>query len=514
MNARVFVVGGGPGDPELVTVRGAELLAAAEVVLHDAAIHPELLARAVSAQLLVSAPDPRENAHRAAIAVRAGKRVVRLVAGDPLFFSTADAEILALQSTGIDVEIVPGIPRALALGAYTGVPLTRSTDASPTVAFAAEVHESDLHDWEKLAGAMDLLVLQLPASRVAEAARSLLFYGRSGGTPVALVANPGTSRQRVSVCRLEDAGQEAMRLESGGAPLHVMIGEAVALREKLAWLERRPLFGKRVLVTRPKEQAQSASALLRDRGAEPVLIPTIRLHPPEDAEAFTRAVAAIGSYQWIAFTSANGVERTLAEVARQGKDARVFGGTKIAAIGPGTARTLERFGLRADVVASELRGEGLAEAMIARLSHEATADAIPGHRGAKPRVLLLRAKIAREVLPDALRAAGCEVDAVAAYETRAPEREVADALSAAFAEGGIDAVLFTSGSTVEQLCALLGERARDLLARARVVSIGPITTAAAEKRGIRVDATAAVSTLDGLMDATETALAAAPARPD
>ena len=252
-----------------------------------------------------------------------------------------------------------------------------------------------------------------------------------------------------------------------------------------------PLTGKRVLVTRTIEQAGATAALLRERGAEPVVVPTIEIHPPSDPLPLERAVAGLGrDYDCVAFTSANAVAETLREVLRQGRGAGAFSATKIAAIGPGTEAALAAHGLRADLEPHQFRGEGLAEEMLKRLA-------------AGARVLVPRAKEAREVLPDALRAAGMHVDVVTVYETRKPPQTTADHLAALLERGALDAVMFTSGSTVDNLCDLLGERTAALLTGVRVASIGPMTTAAAERRGLRVDATASEATVLRLVEALE-----------
>jgi uroporphyrinogen III methyltransferase/synthase len=251
------------------------------------------------------------------------------------------------------------------------------------------------------------------------------------------------------------------------------------------------LAGKRVLVTRTLEQAGSTASLLRERGAEPVLVPTIEIHPPTDSAPLARAVGALATaYDWVAFTSANAVSETVREVVRQGLNARAFGAVKVAAVGPGTAAALAAHGVHADLGPKEFRGEGLAQAMLKELA--------PGSR-----VLVPRAKEAREVLPNALRAAGMQVEVVTAYETRKPPPETVARLMALLEKGSLDAVMFTSGSTVDNLCDLLGERAESLLARVTVASIGPVTTAAAERRGVRVDATASEATVLGLVLALE-----------
>jgi uroporphyrinogen III methyltransferase / synthase len=258
----------------------------------------------------------------------------------------------------------------------------------------------------------------------------------------------------------------------------------------------RPLAGKRVLVARPVEQSSSTVEMLEERGAEAIVAPAITIHDPIDPEPMQRAVRELRTYGWAAFTSINGVERALREVERQGGGARAFDGVKIAVVGPKTAKGLDRLGLRPSVVADEHHGEGLARAMLEAMG------------GARPRVLIARAKDAREVLPETLRGAGCVVDVVPFYETRLPDAAMRAELAGRLAEGGIDAVLLTSASTVASLCETLGEAAPEVLKKTIVASIGPITSAAAATCGVRVDVTARVHTLVGLLEALEESLLA------
>jgi uroporphyrinogen III methyltransferase/synthase len=283
---------------------------------------------------------------------------------------------------------------------------------------------------------------------------------------------------------------EAVKAVFAGAPV---VGALEPGPEAMAWMEARPLFGKRVLVTRARDQASETAELLREQGAEPLLVPTIAIEPPTDPGPLRQALSSLraGGYSWVAFTSANGVERTFGELAAQGADARAFAPAKIAAIGPATARALERRGLRADVVAKEFRGEGLATAMLEALSGS----------GSGARVLLARAAKARDALPEALRAAGCEVDVVAAYETHPPPQAVADELAHDLRQGRVDAVAFTSSSTVDNLCDLLGSETTGLLARPRIAAIGPITRDTALGRGLRVDVVPAEYTVPALVAA-------------
>jgi uroporphyrinogen III methyltransferase/synthase len=437
MGARgvICFVGVGPGDPALRTQRATARIADADVVIESST--------AASVEALVAL-------------ARDGKRVARVVTGDPLESPLVAAQARAIVAAGVELEVVPGVG-------------TRSTAS----AFAG---------------------LLGPAARMTPDEVALAVATEPPGALVTLVMAAGTPAQKVTTVPAESAGARARELGAGD-----VIVASGAPEEALRWAERRPLFGKRVLVTRAREQAGSTAALLREAGAEPVVVPTIEIHAPSDPAPLEKAVAALRAhesvgahahpYAWIAFTSANGVERTWAAIVAAGGDARTFGGARLAAIGPATARALEQHGLRADVVAAEFRGEALAETMLATFG------------GGTPRVLLARAARARDVLPDALRQAGCEVDVVAVYETRPPPPEAIARLTRDLASGRIDVVTFTSSSTVENLCELLGAQAADLLAGPRIASIGPVTTATAEALGLRVDVTARQFTVPGLLEA-------------
>jgi uroporphyrinogen III methyltransferase/synthase len=422
----VAFVGIGPGDPALRTERASQRIAAADRIFEDD----------VPAATLVEL-------------ARAGQRVVRMVAGDPLESPAIVARAIAVATAGVAIEVVPGVGAGSAAAAFAGA----------------------------LGRAVRVPAAELPAALAREASDAI----------VTLVLHAGSPLQRVVVAPAALAAE----FDLEGADVIVAFG---APNDALRWAERRPLFGKRILVTRAKEQAGGTAALLRDCGAEPVVVPTIELHPPSDAAPLARALDALraGAYRWVAFTSANGVEHTWEALAAAGGDARAFGPARIGAIGPATARALERRGLRPDVVATEFRGELLAEAMLSAIRSEGQSA---------PRVLIARAAKARDVLPDALREAGCEVDVVAAYETRPPSPPAVEDLLRELEGGRLNAVTFTSSSTVENLCDLLGARASELLGRVRVASIGPITTATAAARGLRVDVTAGEYTVPGLVEA-------------
>lgn len=503
---KVTFVGAGPGDARLLTRRAVEALSEADFVLFDAAVHPDVLAhvRGGAERTCLSRSMSSEHiAQTLASKAAEGRHAVRLFWADPLLFGTGDAEAIALARHRVELEIVPGVGPLTAIGAFAGCPLSRSSDASPSVAAASvtDGHEG-LHEWDKLATATDTLAIVCDAESVAETARSLVFYGRPPSEPAALVENVSLPTQRVTETTL---GEVPLLPRAESARLVLVVGERGKRVSELAWLERRPLFGKRVLVTRAREQAEATASLLRARGADPVVVPTIEIHPPRDPRPMIEAAGAIGArYAWVVLTSANGVERLWAEVRRQGKDARVFGGARIAVVGPGTAAALERIGLTADLVAQEYTGEGLATDLVREIEREAGGRTASG----KPRVLIARPEVARDVIPDALRAAGCEVDLVPVYETRSPSPAQLSALSSLLERREIDVALFTSSSTVEHLCDALDGRAPSLLADTCTASIGPITTATAQGRGLRVDVTAGEHTVAGLVEALEAHLAA------
>lgn len=490
---RVSFLGAGCGDPRLLTLRSAELLAEADVVLHDAGVHPDVLAMApeeAQRELVPASSSADLLGARMSRLAAEGKHVVRVTWGDPMLFGRGDKEVMGAARGGATIEISPGIGPFVAIGSHAGVPLTLTSDASPSVGVLSVTkgHES-LHDWEKLATATDTLAMVVDAESVAEVARSLVFYGRKSEEPVVLIGNVSLPSQIVRETSLERVPLEP--------PLPVervvlVVGASGRRHASLAWLEARPLFGKRVLVTRARGQASAAARLLRERGADPVIVPTIEIGPPSDPAPLIDAVERLEErYRWVLFTSANGVERTFAEVRRQGKDARAFAGARIGAIGPSTARALEAIGLTADVVAKEHRGEGLATEVLAAMGEE---------RGS---VLLARAEVARDALPDALTAAGCEVHVVPAYKTRMPPRPLLSAIEALLAAGAIDVVTFTSSSTVEHLLDALEARALPLLSKVCVASIGPITSETAKARGVRVDVVAEAYTVPGLVAALE-----------
>ena len=498
---KVYLVGAGPGDPELITVKARRVLARADVVFHDALVHPELLTHCkLSARIVyVGKRAGRVGQRQSEInqqledAARAGHVVVRLKGGDPYLFGRGSEEAEHLYAAGIEFEVVPGVPSPLAATAYAGFSLTHR-DLASSVAYltATESPEKDqsAHDWSKLATATQTLVIFMGMRKLPSLMQLLIEHGRSPECPAAVIQSASLPSQRTVVGTVATIAQLAEAAEIK-MPALTVVGDVLNLRDRLRWYDTKPLFGKRVLVTRPAGQHGTLSQALRDAGAEPIEIPTIRIVPPSDPEPITEAVEQLSSYQWVLLTSANGVDALLGEMDSQGLDARALGNSKVAAIGVATAERLRLHGVRADIVPEEHVGERLAEGVIA-----ACDGSLAGQR-----VLLPRAAVAREAIVDLLREAGATVDVVAAYQTLPPDPAEQDRLRRLIRDKQIDVVTFTSSSTVTNLCDLLGPDAASLLSPLTIASIGPITTATAKSNNVRVDVTATRYTVEGLVEA-------------
>ncbi len=503
----VYLVGAGPSDPSLATARAIELLASADVVLHDELVHPDLLRHArpdASIEYVGKrGTEPADKqAKQSAIDARlvalglAGKSVVRLKGGDPYLFGRGSEEAEALVDAGVPFEVVPGVTSPVAAATYAGFSLTHRDLASSVTFVSATTRGGALFDFSELASVRGTICVLMGWRRLEAICDAIVHAAkRDPATPAAMVESASAPKQRVVVGTLSDLAAR-VRAEKIGTPSILVVGDVVRLRERLRWFDRLPLFGKRVLVTRAAHQAEATSTLLRARGADPIELATIAIHPPPDPARVTAAIHALGAFDVVALTSENGVAALFAALDAAGLDARAFGRARVAAIGAGTARALVARGIKPDVVPTSFRGEALAEAILADVRA----------RGGEPRgarVMIPRALVAREILPDTLREAGMIVDVVPVYETRGAGAERALELRDAFSRGDIDVVLATSPSTIVELSDLLGEDARRYLAQTLVASIGGVTTAAAEARGVTVGVTATESTVAGLVDALE-----------
>jgi uroporphyrinogen III methyltransferase/synthase len=472
----VHLVGAGPGDPGLLTVRAVELLGQADVVLYDRLIPPEALTHAPDAELIYVGKQgegpqfPQDDTHALLLEhARAGRRVVRLKGGDPFVFGRGGEEALVLREAGIPFEVVPGVTAGVAAPAYAGIPVTHR-DAASGVAFVTG-HEDPSKpesaiDWAALARFPGTLVFYMGVRGLPKIAERLVAEGRPPDEPVAVVERGTLPGQRTLLATLADVGERA-QAEKIRAPAITLVGAVARLREQLAWLEARPLHGRTVAVTRARAQASALAARLRTLGAAVVEAPAIRIAPLDTP------LPSLDGYDLVCVTSPNGADLLLDRL----RDARDLAGITVAAIGPGTARTLRARGIEPDVVPERAVAEGLVEAL-ADVSAE--------------RALIARAAEGRDVLPDALRRRGIEVDLVALYET-VPEQLDATTRDAAAAA---DELLFTSASGVRFYVAAGGS-----LEGPRLVSIGPATSAELRAHGAEPDVEADPHTPDGLIEA-------------
>jgi uroporphyrinogen III methyltransferase / synthase len=482
----VYLVGAGPGDPGLLTVRAADVLARADVVVHDRLAETALLGLApATADRIDVGKSPgstfdQEGINKVLVERgRSGQTVVRLKGGDPFVFGRGGEEAIALAAAGVDFEVVPGITSAVAVPAYAGVPVThRGLSTSFTVVTGHSRHAVDTEtNWAALAEARGTIIVLMGVAHRAEIASRLMAGGLGADTPVTAVrwgTRPEQKTTRTTLGGLADVPLEP--------PATIVIGSVARL--DLAWYERRPLFGRRIVVTRAQEQAGAMLTRLRDLGADAIEVPTIKIGEPADGGAgLARSAAAIaaGGYSWVVFTSPRAVERVMPLL----RDARDLAGTGVAAIGPGTAAALAARGVAADLVPAEYVSESVLEAF-------------PGGSG---RVLLPRAAVARDVLPVGLAAKGWDVEVVEAYRTE-PDVPTAAVIAAAAAA---DAIAFTSSSTVTNYLAIAGRSAVPEL----VACIGPVTAGTARAAGLTVGVVAGEHTIDGLIAALVGRLATA-----
>jgi uroporphyrinogen III methyltransferase/synthase len=505
----IYLVGSGPGDPGLFTVKGVECLRRADAVVYDRLAPQALLAHAhPGADLIYVGKRPGEPtmAQEAINALlvelgRAGKTVVRLKGGDPYVFGRGGEEALELERAGLPFEVIPGVTSGIAAPAYTGIPVTHR-GVSTSVAFVTG-HEDPAKgepdvDWKGLANGAETLVLYMGVGRLAEITDELIAGGRDPETPVACI-RWGTLPEQQTVTATLETIAEKVAAANLKPPAITVVGDVVALREEgLDWFERKPLFGRRVVVTRARAQAGELSRELEALGAEVFEFPTIEIKPPEDFGPLDEAIRALDSFDWIVFTSVNGVEAFVERLKHRGLDLRsVPRRTKLAAIGPATAKRVEEAGLRVDVTPEEYR----AEALIVALAK----DSLRGER-----VLIPRAKVAREILPEKLRETGAEVVVPPAYEA-VPSEEGREPMKELLEKGEVDCVTFTASSTVENFVRSFGEEgaeARRLLSKTTVACIGPITAKTARDHDIRVDVEAEEYTIGGLVSAVAGLLAA------
>jgi uroporphyrinogen III methyltransferase/synthase len=492
----VFIVGAGPGDPALISVKGWRCLQEADVVVYDHRVHVRLLrlAKPSAERIDVGAAAPRSMDQDAisillAEKAREGRTVVRLKWGDPFVFDSGGKEALFLHEQRIPFEVVPGIPAAIGGSAYAGVPVTYPGAGDVLVFVRGNESETDAPpdvDWARLAGLGGTLVSCAGARQIGSMTQALLAHGRSAEETAALVYNGTTPAQETVEGTLGDIAGRAV----DGKPALLVVGAVAGLRQHLRWFDERPLFGRRIVVTRSREQAGELMDMLEERGAEAIPAPTVRIAPPEDAGPLERAAAEAGTFDWIVFTSANAVDAFMERLLAIA-DIRELKGVRICTVGASTAARVSRYGIKVDLTPAEFRAESLLESLRA-------AGDIAGKK-----FLLPRADIGRELLGDELRHAGADVTDVIAYRTTpaSPEQDGHD-IYRMLLDREIDAVTFTSASTVRNFTNILGrDQAADLLRTTVVASIGPVTAEAAEQLDIATSVMPQRYTIPDLVDA-------------
>ena len=499
MAGMVYLVGAGPGDYRLISMKAVDCLKMADVVVYD---------RLADDRILRWAPEDAEYIYVGKASsnhtmkqedinqllvdkAKEGKCVVRLKGGDPFVFGRGGEEGLLLRENNLPFEIVPGITSAISVPAYAGIPVTHRAVATSFAVVTG--HEDPTKGksnmrWEHLATGVDTLVFLMGVANLPHITSKLIENGRSADTPAAVIRWGTKPEQRTLITTVGKAAEDVAK-NGIKPPAIFIVGEVVKLRDSLQWfdnLAQRPLFGKRILVTRARSQASKLTAKLENLGAEVMETPAIALADPADNyAALDKAIDHVADYHWLIFTSANGVGRFFARLFKAGKDARALGYAKIAAIGSATAEKLKQYGIVADVIPQEYRAEGVIEAMKGKL---------PPHA----KILLPRAEEAREILPEKLREMGAEVEVAPAYRTVCGDVD-SEALVSELINGEIDVVTFTSSSTVKNLVNIIGSV--DFLKDVKTACIGPVTADTAKSLGIEPDIVAKEYTIDGLVEA-------------
>jgi len=495
---RVLLIGAGPGDPGLITVKGQKLLSEADVVVYDYLVSPRLLQLArPDAQLIYVGKKagrhtlPQSQINQILIdKAKQGKIVARLKGGDPFVFGRGGEEAQVLSRAGIDFEIVPGISAGLAVPAYAGIPVTHRAFAGDLALITghedASRTDTSQIDWSALGVWQGTLVFYMGVKNLPLICTKLQEHGLSGRTPAALIRYGTTPAQRTlvgSVATLPDLAVE----HNFTPPAIIVIGKVVKLRDQLNWFEQRPLFGKRIVVTRSRAQASELVDQLIQLGAEVLQFPAIRIEPPLDIQPLRDAIGQLPHYHWLVFTSVNGVDSFFHTLAAKSRDARSFSSAKVCAIGPATADRLRKFGIIADLIPPRFIADSIVDSL-------RKTDNLDGKR-----ILLPRADIARSDLPQELKKLGAVVDEITAYRTvieESPKDEIISALE----QNNIDWITFTSSSTVQNFFQQIDAK---LLSgkKLRLASIGPITSAAIKETGLNVDVEATEYTIDGLINA-------------
>lgn len=499
--ASVYLIGVGPGAPDLISVRALRYLKTADVVVYDSLVDRRLLrsihpkAEQIDVSPTVSGT-LKQDATNALLVEKAreGKTVARLKLGDPFFFSSGGQEALFLKEQGVSFEVIPSIPVSIGAPCYAGFPLTHP-DTGDAILFlrgyGTETTSPPKVDWDKVAPLAVTLVSYADGAQIETIIDKLLTHGRSPEEPAALI-NHGTLPRQATISGSLTEIQKVVRETDRRGPAVLVVGSVVELGKDLSWFDSKPLFGKRILVTRPKAQAADLVERLSNLGAEPIEAPMIRIEPPKDYGPLDEACELAGTFDWVVFTSVNGVDSFLQRLIHGAKDIRELRGVRLCAIGPATALRLTEYGLKVDLIPTEHRGEAVAEAL-------RSADTLSDRR-----ILLPRADLAREWLPDELRRTGAEVVDVTAYRTvlAGGEKDKGPDIYKMLLEQEIDVITFTSASTVRNFVKVLGpDPAADLLNTTVVAAIGPITAEAATRLNIETTIMPSTYTVPALIDA-------------
>ncbi|MBN1382991.1 MAG: uroporphyrinogen-III C-methyltransferase [Deltaproteobacteria bacterium] len=495
MKGKVYIIGAGPGDPGLITVKGTQCLEKADVVIYDHLVSEEILRHVTGAARFIYA-GKEGGAHtltqdqinvRLVEEAQKGKIVARLKGGDPFIFGRGGEEADVLAEAGIPFEVIPGVTSAIAVPAYAGIPLTHRGYTS-AVAFVTGHERPDKDesaiDWERLSG-IGTLVFLMGVKNLPRITAELIKHGRSPDTPAALIRWGTTPEQQTLTGTLQDICQKAEAIRFL-PPAILVVGEVTSLRDRLNWFEKKPLFGKGIVITRPGDQAGPFAALLREQGARVILFPTIRIVPVEDQRGMDKAIAGIEAYHWIIFTSANGVRHFFQRIKELKRDIRDLKSIRICAIGPATAEMIEALGIRVDVVPDEFISEGVVKAF-EKLDMEGK------------NVLLPRAEKARDVIPEGLVKLGARVDVVAVYKTVGSGRHKTE-LEDLMKEGRVDVITFTSPSTVHHFIEIMGGSGA-VESSVKIACIGPVTAAAVKQAGLNINIMQERYTIPGLVDA-------------
>ena len=496
----VYLVGAGPGDYKLISVKALEYIQQADTIVYDRLADDRLLSTARSDVELIYVGKAssnhtmrQEDINQLLVdKAKEGKNVVRLKGGDPFVFGRGGEEALTLVENKVSFEIVPGITSAISVPAYAGIPVTHRGIATSFAVITGHEDPTKAEStikWSHLATAVDTLVFLMGVENLPHITEKLIENGRSADTPAAVIRWGTKPEQRVLVTTVGKASADVAR-EGIKPPAIFIVGEVVNLRQDLAWFDQRLLFGKTALVTRAREQASALTCQLENLGAQCIEAPSIKLVPPESYAELDKAIDKLATYNWMIFTSVNGVEHFFTHLYSKKRDSRALGNSKIAAIGAQTAAALKNYGILADIVPLEFRAEGIVAALSGRIE--------PGMS-----VLIPRALVARDILPEKLREMGATVDVVPVYRTLTGDSD-GEMLAKRLSAGEIDLVTFTSSSTVTNLLELLGSKGSELLQTAKIACIGPITAGTCLENGIKPDVIAEEYTIHGMIEAITT----------